>query len=395
MMLSAFIPSPAQVGQSSFLPPPLTLDPVKPRLASTSTRPQCPHRKPVSANFVRDFMSNLQGDDAVPASTDFRSMTTASPFLPSLAATVVSVKRLTPKGEYVELIIDVSDSDVHEDHTAPGQTLRLGNPNGNRNGSVVAVISSPPQSGPLLRFLIATSSDPCRLAQLRRGETVFTGPVFGDGIDYSSAATANGNLFMFIDAPQSYALLLSLVEWPTFRVMTGTGANRRTKVTVFYSLPKASGIPYAHRFSDWCLYAVNIVPVMGSSILDFMSMQSSLSHTFLSAQSDYAISAVTLDQSFEKLFNSLVLLGFRRTAISKFTEETVAKQKGDYSQGTKKSSATAKPAENHVHYAGIPESVYAEHVRQEFERNVWRSWVEVREEMRRRNSSENGLRNRK
>lgn len=383
-----------------------------------------PRHAVVSANFIRRILSNTFSSDddsnnnnngnnprqraAAPTSSDFRTMTTGTPFLPPHPAEVVSVTRLTPKGEYVELIVDASDSDVWKGHIAPGQTLRLGNPQCEHTQSVVAVISSPPQNGPLLRFLIATSSDPCRLAHLRPGDTVATGSVCGEGIDYHTAAKKKGDLFFFIDAPQAYSLVISLLEWPTFRAMTGNGANRTTRVTVFYSLPRASGIPYAHRFSDWCLYAVNIVPVMDASIVDFMSTQTSLGAG--SAQSDYAISAVTLDQSFEALLSSLVLLGFRRSAISKFTEEDVAKMGNDYqpspffrsrSSSSSTSSSWRQRAYNSTPgrrpstdsssssfsssssgFDGMPEQAYAEHRRQEFEREVWRNWVRVREEMR-------------
>lgn len=323
---------------------------------------------------------------------DFRTMTDTTPFLPLLRATVVGVRMLTPKAEYIELIIDTSKSGIYEHHTAPGQTLRIGRIGAKQPQSVVAVISSPPDNGPLLRFLIATgrSSDPCKLALLQPGDEIATGSVYGDGIDYESAASAGGNLFLFVDAPQSFAIVTSLVEWPAFRAMTGTGTNRTTKITVFYSLPRGSGIPYAHRFSDWCLYAVNIVPILGASILEFMSVQSSLNQAFMSASSDFAVSAVALEKSHEALFTSLLLLGFRRSAISKLTEEDLSKQNNDtdvqssFSTDTRRRTFQRNGGVNQqpASFVGMPEEVQAEYMRQELEKEIWEEWVNVREDMR-------------
>lgn len=329
------------------------------------------------------FRRNNDKTQTQPQPIDFRSMTKPVPISPPFFGTVISVNSLTTNDEYVELVVDVSQSGVHEDHKVPGQSIHIGRVTDNSPESVVAVISSPPQSGPLLHFLIATSCDPCKLANLETGDEVAVGNVWGEGIDYARAANEHRNLFLFVDSPQGFAAVRSLVEWPMFRTITGAGANRTTEITVYYSLPSASAIPYSHCFSKWSAYAVNVVPVVGKSIMEFMSMETSLGRNFDSAGSDYAISALRLEQSYEALFCSLVLLGFRRLAIGKFTEETVARGQNGTSTNNNMNESHYQTTFNNF------DASYKTKVDPCTERTstrkgspVWDSWVRIREDMR-------------
>lgn len=339
----------------------------------------------VASVFERVIQATLRRKKDV-AMPDFRSMTKASRSIPPLRATVSSVNTLTPNGEYVELVIDVSESGVHEGHTAPGQSLCIGRVSQRHPTSVTAVISSPPESGPLLHFLIATSCDPCKLADLRPGDEVAVSEVCGGGIDYAKAAIEHRNLFIFVDAPQGFAAVRSLVEWPTFRGMTGAGANRTTRILVYYSIPFTKAIPYATCFSEWSVYGTNVVPILGNSILEFMSMEATIGRNFDSVGSDYAISAVKLDQSHEGLLSSLILLGFRQSAISKFTEEDITKDKTESNTSFKHDKtneenpwSTAQGFSKPFEWVEDPQT---EHMREQVEEQVWNDWVNVREGMR-------------
>lgn len=204
------------------------------------------------------------------------------------------------------------------------------------------------------------------------------------GIDYNSAAQALKNLFIFADSPQAFATVRSLIEWPAFRAMSGTGANRTTSVTVFYSMPAGGCLPYGHCLSNWSVFGVNIVPIPGKSIMEFLSAESSLTGYFKSVGSDYAISAVRFEETFESLFCALVLLGFRRSAISKFSEADVAKHDLERyeTRRKRKSEQDARTDRREEQGYGMPDAVYAEQRRQQVEREIWAQWVRIREEMR-------------
>lgn len=377
-------------------------------------RPFSPYQMSTSVRFVQTLIDSMRGNRAVPV-PDFLTMTKPSQFIPPHRATVSTVTSLTEKDEYFELVIDTSDSGIHLDHTVPGQTLRLGRVTPRRPRSVIAIIASPPQAGPLLHFLVSRTADPCQLCTLRPGDEIAIGAVHGDGIDFSSAAEAHSNLAIFVDRPQSLALVRSLVEWPMFRSMTGTGANRRTIVSVYYAVPSGKAIPYARRFSSWSVYGVNVFIIGGQSVMEFMATRGQRASLGggekpSSVASDYALCAVASEATYDSLFCALALAGFRRSAIQKLTERDVAELRNDIagSPGTAenpKPSEKAETAEQHrevawrrqENSAGNPFSSSPgpswwaspqddddddETVREPFEEKIWQDWVGIREEMR-------------
>lgn len=323
-----------------------------------------PYRKPTNAQFVRTFIDSIRRDRPPPI-PDFSTMTKPSPYLPPYRAVVDSVMPLTEKGEYVQVIIDTSKSGVYRDHVAPGQTLRLARVTPHNPQSVVAVIASPPQSGPLLHFLLSHSSDPCQLCALRPGDEVAIGVVHGEGVDYVSAAEAHSNLAIFADHPQSLALVRSLVEWPVFRAMAGSGANRTTIVSVYYAVPSKQAIPYARRFSGWSVYGVNVFVIDGQSVMEFMSTRGQRSSLGggekpSSVARDFALCAVASEATYESLFCALALAGFRRSSIQKFTEMDVVNMQNDI--------------------GGIPERVQKRLEREKNEAIKWGMWPNVEPE---------------
>lgn len=379
-----------------------------------------------SVRFVQTLIDSMRGNRPIPV-PDFSTMMKPSQFMPSQRATVSAVTPLTERGEYVELTIDTSESGIHLDHTAPGQTLRLGRVTPRRPRSIVAIIASPPQSGPLLHFLLSRTSDPCQLCALRPGDEIAIGAVHGKGVDFLSAAESHSNLAIFADRPQSLALVRSLVEWPMFRSMTGTGANRRTIISVYYAVPSGKAIPYARRFSNWSVYGVNVFIIAGQSVMEFMATRGQRASLGggekpSSLASDYALCAVASESTYESLSCALVLAGFRRAAIQKLTETDVAKLHNDIDKHPETTESQQNPEEsgrfgqerdvgwrreeNHAGDAstGSPWSTWwaspqvevdDEAVREPLEEKIWEDWVGIREEMREQFEKEWDLHRRK
>lgn len=326
-------------------------------------------------------------------------MTTPFEYLPPYRVPVIDITPLTSNDDYFQLTLDVSELGLHETHTAPGQSVHLCRlPSSHPHPSVVATIASPPGAGPHLQFLIARAADPCRLTEVRKGDTMAIGPVSGPALSVIPHVEARANFFVFVDTPQAFAAVRSLVEWQTFRRMSGTGANRTSNVTVYYSLPTSRSIPYAHRFSEWSVYGVNIIPLPSTSIMEYISSRSSLGNPLHSVLTDVAIAAVASKETYESLFCALLLLGFRRCAIDKFNEDDIAAGAQNTARCTPDSTpsqkAAARQAEHEKRTRGMPQDIYDEVMRSELEREIWEEWVRLREDMRVELQREQALRNR-
>eukprot|EP00177_Eucheuma_denticulatum_P001017 GFKZ01001857.1.p1 GENE.GFKZ01001857.1~~GFKZ01001857.1.p1 ORF type:complete len:484 (+),score=63.63 GFKZ01001857.1:43-1452(+) len=167
----------------------------------------------------------------------------------------------------------------------------------------------------------------------------------------------------------------ALIEWARFRSATGEGANRVNLVTVYYAVPAGKSLPYANRFSAWGVYGVNIVPLPGVSVMEYLGSKTSLGRTSLTA--DYAITCVTTEATYESLLSSLLLYGFRRNAVTKFTEQVVEREVGLWEEI--EDSISEDEEKPHA----VPEDTWRQHRRNRVEEEVWQSWVQIREELRR------------
>lgn len=205
---------------------------------------------------------------------------------------------------------------------------------------------------------------------MRPGQPIAISRIMGSGLNYHSFYQKKSNLFAFVDTPQGFAAVKSLLEWPTFRALTGTGANRRNYITVYYTIATNRSIPYADRLSSWSVYGTNIVPLSGISILEYLSKKATVGNPKNNLVADNALACVSKNSTFEGLFCSLVLLGFRRTAIQKFTQEDV--------------EAICRDVDDWAVDDGLPreEDISGERTRVSLEEEIWNSWVGMREEMR-------------
>ena len=311
---------------------------------------------PAAVNAARLWLRTVTAELPFPSRKkplDYHSITDTTESLPDLRAKILSIKPVSSSADHVQLTLEVP---AGVKHRLPGQFVTLARVS-RKPISCIAVIASPP-GAERLDFLLAKGADPAKLLSAKLGETLAISPVKGDGLEYDHLANSNGDLFAFADSPQGFAAIKSMIEWPKFRAITGEGANRINHVTVYYSLPGQRSVPYADRFSSWSVYGVNVVPLMGSSLTEYLSANAAVGRPKKNLAADFAVACVATEETFEALFCTLVLCGFRRKAIQKFSALDVMLQSNDdYEE--------------------------SEDVRESFEHEVWASWVEVREGMRR------------
>lgn len=200
--------------------------------------------------------------------------------------------------------------------------------------------------------------------------------VMGAGMDCLSMVAGSADLHVFADAPQGFAMAKALIEWAEFRSASGEGANRVNHVTIYYSIPAGRALPYAHCISDWSVYGVNVVPLAGMSVMEFVGAQSSLGRKGL--MGDYAVACVTAEETFESLYSALIMFGVKRGNVRKFTQEVVEKEINAWEKGENTESedkGEEKPF-------GMPDDAWKDRKRDSVEEEVWQSWVKMREEMR-------------
>lgn len=226
------------------------------------------------------------------------------------------------------------------------------------------------------QFLVHTACDPLKLAKCREGDEVDISPVMGGGIDCLSMVEGSANLHVFVDAPQGFAMAKSLIEWGEFRSASGEGANRVNLVTIYYSIPTGRALPYAHCISDWSVYGVNVVPLAGVSVMEFVGARSSLGRKGLTG--DYAVACVTAEETFEALYSALIMFGVKQGNVRKFTQEVVEREFGAWEKGDN----TTSEDKGEQKRSGMPEGAWRNGKRDSVEEEVWESWVGMREEMR-------------
>lgn len=386
--MSFVAPPPAATAlrRSAFLPARSIAD----ALPRGAPRPSPPVRNDAVASAPEWLRSLSHGITARaepgPCYREFRTMSPAPehPDHAALDAVVVQVAFVCPARDHVQLTLDVSRAGLCEAHVAPGQFVQLSRGVSHffsrKKGvkSCFATIASPPGgNNGHFEFLVSPVNDPLKLAALKPGDKISISPVMGEGLDYLPVVNSKGNLYIFADAPQGFAAAKSLVEWSYFRSASGEGANRTNRITIYYAVPTARSLPYGDRLSAWSVFGVNIVPLPGVSVLEYMSTRSSIGSSAVAGADDFAMACVCSNDTYEALFNSLVLFGFRRSAVRRFTQEVVANEVEAYDD----SEDFEVPSREHKPH-GMPEDMYEDMKRYAVERQVWESWVRVREGMR-------------
>lgn len=317
------------------------------------------------------------------AQKEFRTHAThnSHPDNAHLVAKVVAIAPVDIAAKHFQLTLDVSAIRLGNTYQTPGQFVQLAR-NVHSGGlfgkkgrrTCVLTIASPP-GGDVFEFLISSANDPLKLTKCKVGDKVSISPVMGQGVDCLSMVQGTADLHVFADSPQGFAMAKALIEWGRFRSATGEGANRVNLVTVYYAVPAGTSLPYANRFSAWGVYGVNIVPLAGVSVMEFLGAKTSLGRGSLTA--DYAITCVATEATYESLFSALLLFGFRRSAVTKFTEQVVERELGLWEEI--EDSISEDEEKPHA----MPEDTWRQHRRNRVEQEVWQSWVRIREELRR------------
>ena len=310
---------------------------------------------------------------------EFSSMSSAAaPDLTLLPAVVKHVTPVCPSQDHVQVTLSVGPAFTH---AAPGQFVQLSRqvsalPWRRQTRAAFATIASPPGATGEFDVLVNRRNDPLRLATMRVGEELRVSTVLGKGLDWETVTETKGDLYVFADAPQGFAAAKSLIEWGRFRALSGEGANRTNRVTVFYSIPSGRSLPYADRLSAWSVYGVNVVPLAGTSVLEYLSAPCALGKPEKSLTEAFAMACVASDETFESLFSMLLLYGFRRKAVQKLTQEVVAREGRLFDEGEEfEVGGQDRPF-------GMPDPIFQQMKRDRVESEVWQSWVGVREGMR-------------
>lgn len=306
----------------------------------------------------------------------------------------MSIEPITPAKDHYELKLDVSATALPYMHNAPGQYVRIGldDTAKQRHGgmsTILTIASPPPIPGTIsysLSFIIAPGADPLRICRLKAGATLRVSDIMGAGVTYQHLQRGE-NVHIFADAPQGFALAKSLIECGDFRARTGTGANRTNAVTIYYQMPSPRSLPYAERFSEWSVYGVNVVPVVGTTMVEYLSrayMGATRIGGMGGVENDFAVGCVARDDTFEALFCSLVLCGFGRTSVVRFSETDVKNgmrevrvESDAYANSTNFTGTSVNGGDG---VNGVDEA--DDRFREQFEHDIWQNWVHVREEMR-------------
>lgn len=310
---------------------------------------------------------------------DFRTAAQAAPHTVSdcakFTAYVVSIDAVCQAGHHFQLTLNASG--CAERHVAPGQFIQLGRTadpaprRGPARTLAYLTLSSPPggNADGNIEVLFGANADPLQLRSLKPGDHIDVSPVMGNGVDYARVTQTSGDLYVFADCVQGFAVAKSLVEWGTFRAMSGEGANRTNRIVIYYAIPSRKSLPFHERLSTWSVFAVNFVPLPGISIMEYMSEHSALGRARHSLALDHVLACVVSPDTFEALFCALVLQGFRRDAIHRHTEDSVAAEVRSFDAGS-----LFGWAENDAQSQARREAVESE---------MWQQWVGVREAMRR------------
>ena len=279
---------------------------------------------------------------------------------------VVGVRPVSLDKHHFELTLNLSMWKLACQHVAAGQFLQIARGKGNKRRTAYFTLSSPPGGlrDECVQILIGANADPLNLRKLKTGERIDISAPMGTGVDHMSVTKSPGDVYIFTDSVQGYAVAKSLVEWDMFRALSGEGANRNTHVSIYYALSSRNSLPYAERLSSWSVFAVSVIPLPSITIMEYMAQPAALGRPRHSHSLDHTFACVATDDTYEALFCNLVLRGFLRNAIHRHTQTTIRRD-----------------ARSPVGYSRYEPNNDAQ--REEFERDVWSKWVSMREQMRR------------
>ena len=327
--------------------------------------PRTPRRAPATCVFGGFF-----DNDAAPRRTfDFQTAAEHAPHsAPDRAkytVPVVGVRAVSSDGHHYEVTLDLSMWGLTEQHVTAGQFLQIARGDGKRRRTAYFTLSSPPGGlrDECVQILVGANADPLGLRRLKSGDRVDVSAPMGAGVDHASVTRSPGDVYIFTDSVQGYAVAKSLVEWDLFRALSGEGANRSNHVCIYYALSSRKSLPYTERLSSWSVFAVSVVPIPGITVMEFMAAPSALGrpHRGHGHTHDHTFACVASDDTYEALFCNLVLRGFARAAIHRHTQTTVW--------------CDARKDSRQVHCND-------EARREQVERDVWLQWVRMREAMR-------------
>eukprot|EP00178_Gracilaria_changii_P011865 TRINITY_DN3349_c0_g1_i1.p1 TRINITY_DN3349_c0_g1~~TRINITY_DN3349_c0_g1_i1.p1 ORF type:complete len:650 (-),score=83.05 TRINITY_DN3349_c0_g1_i1:381-2246(-) len=284
-------------------------------------------------------------------------------------AALVSILPITAALDLVQLTVDVAEAGLNESYTTPGQFVQLKYAEG--KPAILAVIASPPDpTSTCFSFILSPKHHRHLLKHVQKSRTIFISHVMGEGIALN--LPRGSNLHIFADSSQGFAAVSALLEWATFRASTGEGCNRTSYINVYTAIPTRNSMPYATKISRWTAYGVAVFPVVSMGLVDFVaSTELGSQHTL---GNDHALVCVTEEHTYSALQSALVVHGFPKSLIHKFTAR-------DLTQYVFERDMSPPQFVRKLHT--MPENAYEEFMRTQFERQVWQSWVGVREDMRR------------
>lgn len=316
----------------------------------------------------------------------------------AIDVTVTSCIPVTASGDLMEVTVDVSDTVLTSSHVAPGQFVQLGRDlDGGRRG-IFTIASPPGRKRSAFQFLVSKYLDPLQLCNLLPGDTLRVSPVAGTGANFAALASTK-HIYALADCPQGFAAVRSLIEWDQFRTACGSGANRTTKISLFYSIAGAASLPYTSKISEWALYGINFIPVQNISLSEHMKSTTINEDMASTVHEDEfpqngAFVCVAEMVTANELFVPLQARGVTPSSFFAFTEKHVMDDVKVFEDEEAYNNAFGVNAEEEdaahdengtttaAEDAESDEQFFDESQRRQFEDEIWMRWVGIRDAMR-------------
>lgn len=314
---------------------------------------------------------------------------------------VRSVQPVSAASDIMEIVVEVSSTNMRYEHTAPGQFVQLArhvrNPRQTSKGlrhGMFTIASPPGEDRETFAFLVSRTVDPLRLSTLKKNDVVSMSAVIGDGISCEQLVQCR-RLHAFADCPQGFAFIVSLLEWDSFKAASGSGANRKTEVYVVYSMGTPASLPYPNRISNWAMYGFNIVPIVGQHLASYVgagdeASAAAMRYGMNGRDLDEAALACVADQATaEKLYISMAWKGMTRQAFHSFSQENVVSASKAFAVLFKNPQKTifrvvpqSKSRAPPKRPPGMSVEMFEDSERRRIEDQIWRKWVSIRDAMR-------------
>ncbi len=299
--------------------------------------------------------------------------------LTTVEVPILSILPVSSAGNILQITVNVAATGLANSHVAPGQFVQIGLTTRARRArfrklflKFVTVATPPGASGDVFQFLVNTNKDDYKFDALQEGDKIRISPVMGRGLDYVPAASSS-KLLIFVDNEQGLATAKSLVEFEHFRAASGNGAMRRTSTTIYYSVPCHKTMGYFSLFSDWLVFGVSVVPVLGLSLMEHLSTRN-ITGEGGHLRDHYAIFCVSTKETFEALMHHTILNGLKTKEMQSFTQATIAE---DVLSFDNDDSWRPPPPKSR------PDSFAREETeRQRAEKDSWSRWVKIRNSMK-------------